>query len=232
MRRTSRFLTVASGLAITALLVTGCSSSKSSDTTASTEAATTDAATTEAAAGTEAASTDAATTEAAATEAAAGDTVASGSANGALGEALVTQMIAGMNGGGTPDPADVKCVTSKVSEEELAKLISASSGGAPTPEMMTGIIKATFQCKPKGLADSLITSAFKDMPADVTSDQKTCMANKFLDTIVADDKILAAVLAAQDKPPAELLAKFDPVVKDCVPAGATRDKLLAELHKG
>jgi hypothetical protein len=214
MRRTSRLLAVASGLAITALLVTGCGSSKKSDDTS---AATTEAATTEATA-TEATATEATTTDAATTEAAAG-------------EALVTQMISGMNGGATPDPADVKCVTSKVSAEELAKLISSSSAGAPTPEAMTGLIKATFQCKPKGLADSLITSAFSDMPTEVTPAQKTCMADKFLDTIVADDATLTALLAAQDKPPAELLAKFDPVVKDCVPAGATRDKLLAELRK-
>ncbi len=230
MRRTSRLLAVASGLAVTALLVTGCSSSKeSSDTVVSTA----DSAAATEAAPTEAPATEAGATEAGATEAAAaGDTVASGSAEGAVGEALVTQMIAGMNGGATPDPADVKCVTSKVSGDDLAKVISSASGGAPPPEAMTGLIKATFQCKPKGLADSLISSAFTDMPADVTPDQKTCMANKFLDTIVADDEILAAVLAAQDKPPTAILAKFDPVVKDCVPAGATRDKLLAELRKG
>ena len=236
--RPSRSAGVVASLVITAISFSGCGSSKkttdttakTADTVATTEAAAapgtepvTEALTTEAAA--------AAATEAAATEAAAAaSSVAPASGGDPVSGAIVAQMLSGMANGATADPADIKCVTEKIKSEDLAKLVSAG-GAAPDPTALKGIIKAAFQCKPKGLSDSLIKSAFADMPADVTATQKKCIADKFLDTILSDDAILDAMLANSANPPESIKAKFEPIVTDCVPAGATRDILLKDIRK-
>ena len=228
MRRFSTLTAVAGGLVLTTLLLTGCGSDKAADTTVATAETTAAPAETTAAADTTAAAAD--TTSAAATEtttAAATDTVA---AAGDLTTTFVTQMLLGMTGGTTTDPADVKCVSEKVTEADLSKLV-ASSGSTPDPTAMKAIIKAAFQCKPKGLADNLVKSTFTDVSADVTEDQKACIADKILDVIASDDAVIDAMLQSDSKMPESLKPKFTKVVEDCVPAGAAREALLKDLLK-
>ncbi len=246
MRRFSTLTAVAGGLVLTTLLLTGCGSDKADDTTADTTVAaaeTTAAAaeTTAAAADTTAAAaetTAAAATEttvAASTDTVAADTAAAGAtdtvaAAGDLTSTFVTQMLMGMTGGTTADPADVKCVSEKVTEADLSKLVT-SSGSTPDPTAMKAIIKAAFQCKPKGLADNMVKSTFTDVSADVTDDQKTCIAGKILDVIASDDAVIDAMLQSDSKMPESLKPKFTKVVEDCVPAGAAREALLKDLLK-
>jgi hypothetical protein len=248
MRRFSTLTAVAGGLVLTTLLLTGCGSDKAKDTTADTTVAAAEttvaaaAETTVAAADTTvAAATEttvavaAETTAAASTDTVAADTAAAGAtdtvaAAGDLTSTLVTQMIMGMTGGTSADPADVKCISEKVSEADLSKLVTAT-GSAPDPTAMKAIIKAAFQCKPKGLADNMVKSTFTDVSADVTEDQKACIAGKILDVIASDDAVIEAMLQSDSKMPESLKPKFTKVVEDCVPAGAARDALLKDLLK-
>jgi hypothetical protein len=242
MRRFSTLTAVAGGLVLTTLLLTGCGSDKADDTTADTTVATAEttaaaapADTTASAADTEAAATETTAAAAETTAAASTDTAAAGAtdtvaAPGDLTTTFVTQMLMGMTGGTSADPADVKCVSEKVTEADLSKLV-ATSGATPDPTAMKAIIKAAFQCKPKGLADNMVKSTFTDVSADVTEDQKSCIAGKILDVIASDDAVIDAMLQSDSKLPESLKPKFTKVVEDCVPAGAAREALLKDLLK-
>ena len=222
-------------VAITAITLVGCSksSTKSTDSVAAdtTAAATADktapAADTRAAA----AETVAAETAAAAdTVAVAADTASAGAATDALAGTFVTEMLKGMNGGKEPSADDVKCVTGKVTSDQLSSLVKSASGGG-TPDGMIPIMQAIFTCKPAGLADSLVTGAFKDVPADVDATKKSCIANKLLDFIASDETMLKAMVAGGKSVPEGFKTKGIDIVKECVPAGASRDKLIAEVQK-
>ena len=247
MRRFSTLTAVIGGLVLSTMLLTGCGSDTAKDTTADTTvaAAESTAADTTAVGDTTAPASDtttaavssdtAATAGADTTTAASLDTVAAGStdtvaAAGDLTTTFVTQMLLGMTGGTTADPADVKCVSEKVTEADLSKLVTAS-GTEPDPTAMKAIIKAAFQCKPKGLADNLVKSTFTDVSTEVTEAQKTCIAGKILDVIASDDAVIDAMLQTDSKMPESLKPKFTKVVEDCVPAGAVRAALLKELLK-
>ena len=231
MRRFSSLTAVAGGLLLTTLLLTGCGSDKAKDTTAETTVASpeTTAAVTETAAAAEtvAVPTDTAAT-AAATDAAVASSVAAPA--GELTSAFVTQMLLGMTGSTEADPADVKCISEKVSEADLSLLIKAGADAQSSPAMKA-IVKAAFQCKPKGLADNFVKETFKDLPAGVTDEQKSCLANKVFDIIASDDSVIDAMLKADAKMPAALKSKFTKVAEDCVPAGPARDALLKDLLK-
>ena len=231
MRRFSSPTAVASGLLLTALLLSGCGSDKAKDTTAETTVAVaeTTAAAPEAAAETVAAETAAAETVAAA----ATDTTVAASVAAPAGEltaAFVTQMLLGMTGSTEADPADVKCISEKVSEADLSSLIKAGADAQSSPAMKA-IVKAAFQCKPKGLADNFVKDTFKDLPAGVTDEQKSCLANKVFEIIASDDSVIDAMLKADAKMPEALKSKFTKVAEDCVPAGPARDALLKDLLK-
>ena len=236
MRRFSSPTAVASGLLLTALLLTGCGSDKAKDTTAETTVAVaeTTAAAPEAAAETVAAETAAAETAAVETVAAAAtDTTVAASVAAPAGEltaAFVTQMLLGMTGSTEADPADVKCISEKVSEADLSSLIKAGADAQSSPAMKA-IVKAAFQCKPKGLADNFVKDTFKDLPAGVTDEQKSCLANKVFEIIASDDSVIDAMLKADAKMPEALKSKFTKVAEDCVPAGPARDALLKDLLK-
>lgn len=232
MRRFSSLTATAGALLLTTLLLAGCGSDKAKDTTAETTVASaeTTVAVTETTAAAEtaaAAATDTAAT-AAATDAAVASSVAAPA--GELTSAFVTQMLLGMTGSTEADPADVKCISEKVSEADLSLLIKAGADAQSSPAMKA-IVKAAFQCKPKGLADNFVKETFKDLPAGVTDEQKSCLANKVFDIIASDDSVIDAMLKADAKMPAELKSKFTKVAEDCVPVGPARDALLKDLLK-
>lgn len=214
----------------TALGLAGCSKDDSTSTdVATTEAAATEAAATEAVAS-EALETEAADTEAvAATEAMASDAAAVG--GDALKATLIGEMMKGMNGGAPADQADIDCVSGKVTEKDISAMMSAGAGSGGLPPEGVNVMKAFFGCKPKALMDSFVKSSFDDMPAEVTEDQKSCMANKFFDFIASDDDTLSAIVSDASKPPAKFKSEGAKIVKECVPAGAAQDKLIAEITK-
>ncbi len=223
-----------------ALGLAGCSKDDSTSTdVATTEAAATEAAATEAVAS-EALETEAVDTEAAAaTEAMAseaGDTEAMASDAAAVGgdalkATLIGEMMKGMNGGAPADQADIDCVSGKVTEKDISAMMSAGAGAGGLPPEGVAVMKAFFGCKPKALMDSFVKSSFNDMPAEVTEDQKSCMANKFFDFIANDDDTLSAIVSDASKPPAKFKSEGAKIVKECVPAGAAQDKLIAEITK-
>jgi hypothetical protein len=221
----------------------GCSKSDSK----STDVATTEAKTSEAAA-TEAPTTEPAATEAAApateaasppTEAAAPVTEAAGAAGSeaaaaggdALKVTLISEMMKGMNNGAPADQKDIDCVSEKVTDPQVSALMSSAAGGGGMSKDAIPVLKAMFSCKPKGLTDSFIASSFDEMPAEVTTDQKSCMANKFFDYIANNDEIMTSIVADASKPPAAFKSEGVKIVKECVPAGAAQDKLVAEMNK-
>jgi hypothetical protein len=235
----------------------GCSKSDSESTdvkTATTDAATSEATATEA---TEASATDApAATEAPVTEAAtpatdamaagtdakaaatdamaAGtDAVAAGTeaGAGALKATLVGEMMKSMNNGAPADQKDIDCVSQKVTDPQVSALMASAAGGGGMSKDAVPVLKAMFSCKPKALTESFIASSFTDMPADVTADQKSCMANKFFDFIASNDEIMSSIVADASKPPAAFKTEGAKIVKECVPAGASQDKLIAEIQK-
>jgi hypothetical protein len=126
----------------------------------------------------------------------------------------------------------VKCISSKVPEKDLTAIMtSAGGGGNPDPNAMKSLIKAVFLCKPKGLSDSFVKSTFKDIPGDVSEKQKSCLTNGLFDLIATDDSVIEAITANADNMPEGLKKKFEGTVKDCVPAGASRDALIKEIEK-
>jgi hypothetical protein len=76
-----------------------------------------------------------------------------------------------------------------------------------------------------------VKDTFNDVPADVTESQKSCMAEKFFDFIANNEDILSAMVGDASKPPEKFKAEAVKVVKECVPAGASQDKLIAEVNK-
>lgn len=213
--------------------LTGCSSDDAASTDAVTEAAATEAAATEAA-DTEAAATEAADTAAVASEAISTDAAGSGTDGAAGGDALkatlISEMLKGMNGGVAADQADIDCVAAKVTEKDISALMTASGGGA-IPADAVPVMKAIFGCKPKPLMDSFVTSSFSDMPAEVTADQKTCIADKFFDFIANDDETLQSMVSNSAQAPAKFKTEGVKIVKECVPGSAAQEKLIAEINK-
>jgi hypothetical protein len=255
MRRFSPRTFLVIGFASTALLLASCSSKKSVDTTvapetsvaaADTAPVSVDTATVEETtasetvaaetAAAEANSTEAMTTEAMGSDAMASETSAAGAvepaAAGSLNDVIIGQMVVGMTGQATADPADVKCISGKVPEKDLTAIMtSAGGGGNPDPNAMKSLIKAVFVCKPKGLSESFVKSTFKDIPGDVSEKQKSCLADGLFDLIATDDSVIEAITANADNMPDGLKKKFEGTVKDCVPAGASRDALIKEIEK-
>jgi hypothetical protein len=251
-RRRARFL--APVIVLAAVLgLASCSKSDSSDSkstdgqTATTEAspseATTDAAATDAPP-TEATATEAVaapvTEAAAATEATAPVTEASASGTEAGGSdaasvepktALIGQLMAGMSSGAAVDPKEVACVSAKISEKELTAFMAAAGAGGGMSKEAAPALKAIFSCKPKGLTDSFITETFTDIPADVTADQKSCLANKIFDFMATNDEVMTAMVNNASTMPAQLKTEGAKIIKDCVPPGASQDKLIAEMNK-
>ena len=245
MRRFSTLTAVVGGLALTTLLLAGCGSDKAADTTVATTETTVVADTVAAepaaeetvaadtvAAETVAAETAPADTVAADTAAAgeATDTAAAAGAAGELTQVFVSQMLMGMTGATSADPTDVQCISEKVSEADLSKLVTAT-GTEPDANAMKAIVKAAFQCKPKGLTDNLFKEAFASFPADVTDTQKSCLSEKALDIIANDDSVIDAMMQSSSKMPESLKSKLTTVTEDCLPAGAARDAVLEELLK-
>jgi hypothetical protein len=249
MRRFSPRTVLVIGFASAALLLTGCGTKKATDTTVAAETTVAAADTTPASVDTTAAAaTDTTTaaaetvagepvvTEAATTDAMAGETTAAAGADpataSALNDTIISQMVIGMTGEATADPADVKCISGKVPEKDIAAIMgSAGGGGSPDPAAMKSLIKAVFTCKPKGLAESFVKSTFTDIPGDVTDKQKSCLANGLFDLIGKDDSVVDAITANADKMPENLKKAFEGKVKDCVPAGVSRDALIKEIDK-
>jgi hypothetical protein len=233
-----------------------CSKSDSNSTdVASTEAKTSEAAATEAPK-TEATASEAKVTEttaaAPATEAAAPvteaaaplteavaagtDAVAAGSDAATAGGAalkltLIGELMKSMNNGAPADQKDIDCVSGKVTEGDVSALMASAAGGGGMTKDAVPVLKAMFSCKPKGLTDSFIESSFTDIPADVTVDQKSCMANKFFDFIASNDEIMTSIVADASKPPAAFKTEGAKIVKECVPAGKSQDVLIAEMNK-
>jgi hypothetical protein len=246
MRRFSPRTILVVGFASTAMLLASCSANKTTDTTVAAETTVAAADTTPASVDTtaavaeetvaetvaaEAASTEAVTTDAMAAEtsaAAGGDPAAAGS----LSDMIIGQMVVGMTGEATANPADVKCISEKVPEKDITAIMgSAGGGGTPDGAAMKSLIKAVFTCKPKGLSDNFVKSTFNDIPGDVTDAQKSCLADGLFDLIGKDDSVIDAITANADKMPEGLKTKFEGTVKDCVPAGASRDALIKEMNK-
>jgi hypothetical protein len=165
--------------------------------------------------------TDAATSVAAGTDEGAG----------ALKATLVGEMMKSMNNGAPADQKDIDCVSKKVTDPQVSALMASAAGGGGMSKDAVPVLKAMFSCKPKALTESFIASSFTDMPADVTADQKTCMANKFFDFIASNDEIMSSIVADASKPPAAFKTEGAKIVKECVPAGASQDKLIAEIQK-
>jgi hypothetical protein len=245
-RMRTRLLIPAFALA-TVVGLSACSKSDSETTdVATTEAATSEAAASEAPAteapATEAAATEAPLTEAAVastdaapvTEASAPDTGAAASEAGAAsGEALkatlIGQVLSGFSGGGPADPKDVTCVNDKVTEKDVTAIMSAAPAGGGTPPEALPVMKAIFACKPKGLMESFVKDTFNDLPADVTEEQKSCVAGKLFDFIASDDEILNAMVADAAEPPESFRAEGIKIVTGCLPAGASRDKMIEQI---
>jgi hypothetical protein len=240
MRRFSPRTVFVIGFASTALLITGCGTKKAADTTVAAETSVAAADTTPASVDTTAAAAETIAAEPVATEATtdamAAETTAAASVDpataGALNETIISQMVVGMTGEATADPADVKCIAGKVPEKDIAAIMgSAGGGGSPDPTAMKSLIKAVFTCKPKGLAESFVKSTFTDIPGDVTDKQKACLTNGLFDLIGNDDSVIDAITANADKMPENLKKAFEGTVKDCVPAGVSRDALIKEIDK-
>jgi hypothetical protein len=245
MRRFSPRTILVVGFASTAMLLASCSAKKTTDTTVATETTVAAADTTPASVDTTAATettvaetvaSEPASTEALTTEAMAAETSAAAgadpSAAGSLSDMIIGQMVVGMTGETTANPADVKCISEKVPEKDITAIMSSSgAGGAPDGAAMKSLIKAVFTCKPKGLSDNFVKSTFNDIPGDVTDAQKSCLADGLFDLIGKDDSVIDAITANADKMPDGLKTKFEGTVKDCVPAGASRDALIKEMNK-
>jgi hypothetical protein len=245
MRRFSARTVLVISFASTALLLASCGTKKSADTTVAAETSVAAADTTPASVDTTAAAAETVAetvaaepvaTDAATTDAMTAETTAAASADpataGALNDAIISQMVVGMTGEATADPADVKCISGKVPEKDIAAIMgSAGGGGSPDPTAMKSLIKAVFTCKPKGLAESFVKSTFTDIPGDVTDKQKSCLTNGLFDLIGKDDSVIDAITANADKMPENLKSAFEGTVKDCVPAGVSRDALIKEIDK-
>ncbi len=250
MRKVSPRKVLVVGFASTALLLASCGTKKTADTTVAAESSvaaadttpvsvdtTAVAATPETTAAAEPVAAETTAAEAATTDAIAAETTAAAagadpSAAGSVNDVIIGQMVMGMTGQTTADPADVKCISGKVPEKDISAIMgSAGAGGAPDANAMKSLIKAVFICKPKGLADSFVKSTFNDIPGDVTDKQKSCLTNGLFDLIGNDDSVIDAVTANADKMPDGLKKKFEGTVKDCVPAGASRDALIKEIGK-
>ena len=225
-------IVVASGIGLTSCSKDDAATTDVSKTEAASAAVATDTAedlaSQASAAATEAVGSEAMASQAASTDAMAGSDAAGGAA---LKATLIGEMLKGMNAGAAADPADIDCVSSKVTEKDVSALMSGAAAGGGLPPEGLPVMKAIFGCKPKPLMDSFVKSSFDDMPAEVTDDQKTCMANKFFDFISTDEETLAAMVGDSSKPPAKFKAEGAKIVKDCVPAGAAQDKLIAEISK-
>ena len=249
MRRFSHQTFLAVCFASTAMFLASCSAKKTSDTTVVAETTVAAADTTPASVDTtaaaessaaetvaatvaaEPASTEAMTTDAMAAETSA-VTGASPAAAGSLSDMIIGQMVVGMTGETTANPADVKCIAAKVPEKDLTAIMSsAGGGGSPDGTAMKSLIKAVFTCKPKGLSDNFVKNTFNDIPGDVTAAQKSCLADGLFDLIGKDDSVIDAITANADKMPEGLKTKFEGTVKDCVPAGTSRDALIKEMNK-
>ena len=247
MPRSTPRTILAIGFAATALVLASCSADKTSDTTATAETTVAAADTTPVsvdttvAVDTTAAAADTSEAEPAAetTTAALGDTAsvdsapADPAASGSISEMLIGQMVMGMTGETVADPADVKCISEKVPEKDITAIMSSATAadGSQNTDAMKSLIKAVFRCKPKGLADNFVKSTFNDIPGDVTEAQKKCLTNSLFDLISNDDSVIDAISANTDKMPPSLKTKFTETVKDCVPAGASRDALIKDIDK-
>lgn len=249
MRKVSPRKVLVVGFASTALLLASCGTKKTADTTVAAESSvaaadttpvsvdtTAVAATPETTAAAEPVAAETTAAEAATTDAIAAETTAAAAgadpSAGSVNDVIIGQMVMGMTGQTTADPADVKCISGKVPEKDISAIMgSAGAGGAPDANAMKSLIKAVFICKPKGLADSFVKSTFNDIPGDVTDKQKSCLTNGLFDLIGNDDSVIDAVTANADKMPDGLKKKFEGTVKDCVPAGASRDALIKEIGK-
>ncbi len=249
MRRFPGFTLMVGTLAITTLFLTGCGSDKAATKTAETTAAavveTTAAAggpatevpatepaaveTVAAAADTVAAIADSKAVAADTVAVAAADTVA-GASGADVAALFIPQMVMSMTGETTADPADVKCISAKVSEKDINALVSAGGpGGAPAA--MRSVIKAAFSCRPKGLVTKFTTDTFKTMPADLTAQQKECLQTSIFDLFSTDDEVVDAMIANAGAMNDALKDKFKTVLDGCIPPGATHDLLLKDLTK-
>jgi hypothetical protein len=240
MRRFSSKTLFVIGLTSTAMFLASCGSKETTDTTVAAETSVAAADTTPVSVDTTAAVEETAAqtaeeTVAAGTEAMAAETTAAGAdpaAAGSLNDVIIGQMVMGMTGETTANPADVKCISDKVPEKDLTAIMTSASGsGTPDSNAMKSLIKAVFTCKPKGLADNFVKSTFNDIPGDVTEAQKSCLAEGLFDLIGKDDSVIDAITANADAMPDGLKTKFEGTVKECVPAGASRDALIKEMQK-
>lgn len=240
--RLSPLVRVCAGLVVATVSLVGCSSSDSKDTgaatgteaavvettAAATEADTVAAETTVAADTTADTAAPADTAAADTTVAAAADTVASAAGAADSKEALVTTLLSSMSGGAAADPADVACISGKLSAEDLTGFMGAAASGnsaGAVPGM-----KAIFACKPKALVASMKADTFDDPAIKVDDKQKDCIVDGLFEAIAANDEILAAMVSSSE-PPAAFKESGRSIVKKCVPAGASRDALIKDIDK-
>jgi hypothetical protein len=93
-------------------------------------------------------------------------------------------------------------------------------------------MKAVFACKPKALMDSMKTSTFDDPTIKATEAEKDCIVAGLFEAIASDETILAAMTGGAGSPPESFKKTGAELVKKCVPAGETRDKLIKSVNEG
>ncbi len=94
------------------------------------------------------------TTVATANETVPGVTVAAAAGgDSATNDAAISALLMQLNGGVTPDPADIACVGGKISIADMTAMASAPSTDTSAFQKVFG---AVFSCNPKGLKESFV----------------------------------------------------------------------------
>jgi hypothetical protein len=221
---------ILSGLTLLAVAMVSLMACGGSETPAETTVAETTVAETTVAETTVAETTVAATTAAQVTTVVAETTLpgepptSTGAATGVDGGVIVSAMIKNMTDQ-EPDPADVKCVTDKVSTDELGQMATA---GKDAQAATVKVLGSLFQCNPKGLADNFAKSTFGDVPG-VTPEQQGCIGQKLVEFIGQSPDIIASIAGDAAAPPPAFTKGANQAIEDCVPAGTVRDALIKSV---
>lgn len=154
-------------------------------------------------------------------------------------DAILTQMLMGMNNGKQPTAADIACMKKEFPSDKMAKFVQgASGGGTPSAEVLAPLLSAAFKCKPSGLVESLGTSLNDDGSLDgLKPEELTCLSSGVLDLLANEPALMeefvtsggSSTLSAASK--ADLTKKALPTVEKCIKDPEMRKKVIASMNK-
>jgi hypothetical protein len=227
MRKSPRSLFAV--LLVSSLVLAACGGSAKSDATASSEASSVETSLVVERSIAETTAADAPSTDVPSTDvpSTAGSATTILAAEAPSESAIFSQLITSLNGGGTPEPADVECLMAKVTGDDVKAM---ALGDSTNTKAFEKVFSAIFSCNPKGLAENFTSQTFV-ATTEITAEQKTCIGNKLVKLIATSPDVVKAIATNAPRPPDAFLAGGEAAITACVPAGPIRDSLIAELNK-